>query len=213
MKEIIDYYNEISFRAMLSKNGNWKEKIAFPACFLIVAGLFFCYIKTDKWYFLIGAIVFFWLTYYVAIYLNAKIVRRYNPDIYVSRFDWSETKFRKTTKTKLKDKLIGVDLAKKKQVKQVSASIKQKAIEERKQYRIYGVLTGALLAPVGYHFIGMMFSVPEKLIPFFNFGLVIFIIFFIMIMGFFIDFRDRILTRYNTLNELSEYLDDIVLDY
>ena len=118
-------------------------------------------------------------------------------------------------KSKLKKKLLKLEIRNKDQVKQVSDLVKSKAKSERIPYIIGATTFGILFTPIWYIFIDKTFDLFKDhfqyLLAFFAGGFIL-IAAISIIAPMIVNTRDTMLTKYNDLNVLSEYLDDIHME-
>jgi len=223
-QKIIDYYNsELRVKVIVAKyKVFWKRFIfilflayLFSSGFLLVNFNFFV---SHEWY-LIGSVIVWGIGFAPILfsmqYSNTQAIKKTFPDMYVSRFLWSNIKFRRMVKAKLKEKLLELEIKNKDQVKQVSDLVKSKANNERIPYILSATTFGILFTPIWYGFINKTFDIYKDQFPHLLalfIGGIMLIITISILAPMLIDIRDSVLTKYNDLNNLGEYLDDIHME-
>lgn len=218
IEEIIDHYrNNLTFKQLVTEKGGYLAKsffIVYPAILFLTA---IGYLVTYNYYMaaigILTAIAFLM----IYAYNDSRTVKRLYPDLYISPLSWSIFRFRTMINTKLKNHLVDtLKIKDREQIKEISLLIKQKANNERTPYLVSASAFAALFIPLWCVLLDKIFySIPSSI----NLFLAVFSVVFLVIVLFsiycfiLVDIRDNFLTRYNSLNRLSESLDDIYLEW
>ncbi|MBG6063291.1 hypothetical protein IWX83_003101 [Flavobacterium sp. CG_9.1] len=215
-EEIIEYYNnELTFKALVLRHRPFWQRTILIVVLLSIDVSFITFAITNSPYFLACGIAFAMLIVRLSLYFNARIIKKIYPDIYISTFKWSSIKFRKMTNEKLKTRLIQIGVEHN-QVKQISELVKLKADNERIPYIVYATTLGLLFTPIWYSFIDKTFDTYKNDLLYLSLalGFATFMVVIISILiPMFIEIRDSIFTRYNSLNKLGELLDDLFIEW
>jgi len=208
-KMIKFYIGNLTFYAIVEKkNGCFKNSI--PYIFLLCSIGLVTYFFIIQLYFLIflfpPLVVIYVL---IGRYFNAMTIKRYYPKSYISGITWSNDKIKERIFSRLKKYINDNKLEGK--VDDIQLIIKEKAKNERLPFILYASIFMVLFLPLWKSYIDKLldyYKMDIRAISSIAFLIVIIISSIAIMVPPIHTFRDNFLTRYKTLNNLSELLDE-----
>lgn len=213
IENLINYYSSnLTFYSIVTKKNGIMKNSFFWVATLISAGLLF-YFQMNNLYILCFSIIpLLFASILIGRYFNAMTIKKLYPEIYISRFKWSNEMINVMIYNRLDSYLKEENLFNK--TGEIKRLISEKAKNERLPFIICSSAFMALFLPLWYSYIEKVldyFKSDLKAITSIALFITILIGSIIMYFPMIYSLRDRFLSRYKKLNDLSELLDEYEL--
>jgi hypothetical protein len=213
IEDLIKFYTEnLTFNAIVIKKNGFIRNLLFRLLLFSAVGvaIYFLIIKMYLLSFLCIPILL--LSVRLGLYFNSRTIKKHYPDIYISKFKWSNEKISTMIYKRLDEYLKEHDLDD--NVDDIKQLVNEKAKNERLPFILYSTGFIALFIPLWNTYI-------EKFLDYFKNDIeaisIIALVITVIIASIAIyipmihSFRDSLFSRYKKLINLSELLDDYKL--
>lgn len=213
IENLIKYYSEnLTFYSLVYKKNGYLKNVILWLGVLICVFVIGYFLYKEKPYHSLPVFLFLFMFAKLGQYFNATTIKKYYPDIYISRFDWSTEKINLMIYKKLDAYMENNYLDD--NIETIKTLVNKKAMDERVPFFMY---SGAFLIL----FIPLYSGYIDKLLEYFksDFNALNMVVFSFLVIILTIAFcipvinsvRDEFLTRYHTLNRLNDLLEEYKL--